>query len=86
MARSGGVKPDRAHTGNGLTGGCPAHPFAAGPPAGLALPAAALPAGPLARDAGGCDPAGAWPPLVHAAAASMAATAATIRATRCLMI
>jgi hypothetical protein len=26
MAISAGENPDRAHTGNGLTGGCPAHP------------------------------------------------------------
>src|SRR5258708_32666346 len=28
MAMSGGVNPDRAQTGSGLTGGCPAQPLA----------------------------------------------------------
>jgi hypothetical protein len=27
MAMSGGVNPDRAQTGSGLTGGCPAQPL-----------------------------------------------------------
>ena len=33
MARSAGENPDRAQTGSGLTGGCPAHPFEATIPA-----------------------------------------------------
>ena len=33
MARSAGENPDRAQTGSGLTGGCPAHPFEVTAPA-----------------------------------------------------
>jgi hypothetical protein len=39
---SAGVKPDRAQTGSGLTGGCPAHPFEVPAPAGAVLPWAGL--------------------------------------------
>ena len=33
MARFAGWNPDRAQTGSGLTGGCPAHPFEVTTPA-----------------------------------------------------
>jgi hypothetical protein len=39
---SGGVEPDRAQTGSGLTGGCPAHPFEVPARAGAVLPRAGL--------------------------------------------
>src|SRR5260370_5224006 len=48
MATSAGENPDRAHTGSGLTGGCPAHPSQVTTPAPGALAPAAL-----APDAGG---------------------------------
>lgn len=37
MARSAGENPDRAQTGSGPTGGCPAHPFEAAAPAQAVL-------------------------------------------------
>jgi hypothetical protein len=64
IARFAGWNPDRAHTGSGLTGGCPAHPSEAATSAGAA-PARA--AGPSGRDEGRLLP-------VHAAT-SKAATA-----------
>src|SRR5690349_18653035 len=64
MARSGGVNPDRAQAGSGLTGGCPMHPFEAAGTAALAWATAC---------GLGCP---ATPAATPAAAPSTAATAA----------
>jgi hypothetical protein len=64
------VNPDRAHTGSGLTGGCPAHPFEAAAPTPAVLACAVL-----ARTEE-------WPLLVHAVTSKAAATSGTKNAPR----
>jgi len=53
MAASAGENPDRAQTGSGLTGGCPAHPFEVTTPARAVLAWAAFAWAALAPAVGG---------------------------------
>jgi hypothetical protein len=75
MAMSGGVNPDRAQTGSGLTGGCLAQP--------LALAGEISAGDGCAAD--GCACRGCWGLPLHAAATTETVTAANAAANRHLI-